>query len=564
MTARHFVAQQCHRSPRGREGRLNKSSAVFSILAKVYASLLALLVCAPLAQAQGGMAPMGSPTPTAATSASATQSQNPVSVPCPAPGQDLLTIPEIKSQDGVLKARIEVADGLRTVWGSQGIKKQGSRTDTRCASQYLRFFVGTDLAHPQPWPAGPEPMPGPTLRARVGDLVEITFQNKIDLQHFPNSLDQGQLGNTPGCDQVFGAPGWHASTKVTSQSQINPTVNNPGGFVFTASQGGKTGETPPSFPQTKGATVPDGTVIWTNQAGVDWTANNPYTAGTPIQPVKNNPGGFVFTATGIKRGSTGTSGATEPEFPQTEGAWVVDGDVTWTNSGKQVAIYPDGDTMPDCLHGSSTANLHFHGTHTTPSTTGDNVLLYIRPALQTSGGVQPTDAFVNDQFAQIFSACEQNGSPTMWDQLPQAWQDKQKELLQQYDATAPYKGQPGNLPHSMQLWPPNSAELKQGLWPQYQIGAYPYCFRLTKYEPPAKDKPPQYLMGQAPGTHWYHAHKHGSTALNVANGMTGVFIIEGQYDDDLQKFYRSQLREQVLMLQQICRRHSRCSILRIR
>ena len=44
-------------------------------------------------------------------------------------------------------------------------------------------------------------------------------------------------------------------------------------------------------------------------------------------------------------------------------------------------------------------------------------------------------------------------------------------------------------------------------------------------------------MGQSPGTFWYHAHKHGSTAINVANGMTGVFIIEGQYDDDLNKFY---------------------------
>jgi FtsP/CotA-like multicopper oxidase with cupredoxin domain len=58
-------------------------------------------------------------------------------------------------------------------------------------------------------------------------------------------------------------------------------------------------------------------------------------------------------------------------------------------------------------------------------------------------------------------------------------------------------------------------------------------------------------MGQAPGTQWYHAHKHGSTALNVANGMTGAFIIEGQYDDDLKKFYGSKLHEQVLVLQQL-------------
>jgi FtsP/CotA-like multicopper oxidase with cupredoxin domain len=45
-------------------------------------------------------------------------------------------------------------------------------------------------------------------------------------------------------------------------------------------------------------------------------------------------------------------------------------------------------------------------------------------------------------------------------------------------------------------------------------------------------------MGQAPGTHWYHAHKHGSTAIDVANGMVGAFIIEGaSYDDALNTFY---------------------------
>src|ERR1043165_4325609 len=44
-------------------------------------------------------------------------------------------------------------------------------------------------------------------------------------------------------------------------------------------------------------------------------------------------------------------------------------------------------------------------------------------------------------------------------------------------------------------------------------------------------------MGQSPGTHWYHAHKHGSTAINVANGMTGAFVIEGGYDDAINSYY---------------------------
>src|SRR5262249_26463825 len=82
----------------------------------------------------------------------------------------------------------------------------------------------------------------------------------------------------------------------------------------------------------------------------------------------------------------------------------------------------------------------------------------------------------------------------------------------------------------------NAVEANQ--WPQFYIGAYPYCFQLPLYTSNTFPPPPGGVqMGQAPGTHWYHAHKHGSTAISVANGMVGAFIIEGSYDDDLNSFY---------------------------
>jgi FtsP/CotA-like multicopper oxidase with cupredoxin domain len=88
------------------------------------------------------------------------------------------------------------------------------------------------------------------------------------------------------------------------------------------------------------------------------------------------------------------------------------------------------------------------------------------------------------------------------------------------------------------LWETNQGQINDGLWPQYYIGAYPYCFRIPEYKETTWPPPPGGLrMGQSPGTHWYHAHKHGSTAINVSNGMTGVFIIEGPYDDALNAFY---------------------------
>lgn len=34
-----------------------------------------------------------------------------------------------------------------------------------------------------------------------------------------------------------------------------------------------------------------------------------------------------------------------------------------------------------------------------------------------------------------------------------------------------------------------------------------------------------------PGTHWYHAHHHGSTAVQLGNGMAGALIVAGGLDD---------------------------------
>lgn len=346
--------------------------------------------------------------------------------------QPLIIIPTLERDGkGELKAVIRLRDGTRTMWGNRG--------STRCIPQSVRFFSGNEVGKPEnPLFSGQSPIPGPTLRAKVGDLVEITFLNQVDPQHFAGSLDQAnyQSNNTTGCDQVMG------------------TVNGQSQLIY------------------------------------------------PVVPPR-----------------------------------------------------PGDDVMPNCLHGSSTANIHFHGTHTTPSTTGDNVLLFIRPALRDKQGPLPDDNFVNHEFAQIFRACEEKGTPTRWDELPLDWRKKQEELIKLYDENAPYRGQPATpghpaLPASMQLWPVNEHEIKQGLWPQYSIGAYPYCFRLPVYKE-ANGKSSGVRMGQSPGTHWYHAHKHGSTALNVANGMVGAFIIEGQYDIDLHNTYGKDLVEQVLVIEQL-------------
>ncbi|MDH3600709.1 MAG: multicopper oxidase domain-containing protein, partial [Candidatus Tectomicrobia bacterium] len=56
---------------------------------------------------------------------------------------------------------------------------------------------------------------------------------------------------------------------------------------------------------------------------------------------------------------------------------------------------------------------------------------------------------------------------------------------------------------------------------------------------------------QAEGTHWYHPHNHGSTALQVINGMAGTFLIRGPFDRWLHQAYEKQLTEKVMVIQQV-------------
>jgi FtsP/CotA-like multicopper oxidase with cupredoxin domain len=338
--------------------------------------------------------------------------------PCTAPAvnQTLVTIGEIKktTPGGPVQGVIKILNENKMYLG-------GSTTGSPvCQSGQMRYFTGslpgstTDL-----WPPkNGNPAPGPTIRARVGDTVEITLLNQVNVEDFGNSLDTGEKGE--GCD-------------VSTQA-------GPGGTV------------------------------------------NIYPGNPPF------------------------------------------------------------DTMPNCYHGSSTANLHYHGTHVTPNIIGDNVFVQLRPSPRAGGKPVVNEAYLAaHHFGEIFTQCREGHSPQKWSDLPPLWQQAQKELLEDYDKTAVWQGKRG-LPASEQLWPKDERDInaKPERWPQYYRGAYPSCFQLPVWngEPDS--------MGQAPGTHWYHAHKHGSTSLNLANGMAGAFIIEGDYDDKLKPLYNKQ---HVLVLQ---------------
>jgi FtsP/CotA-like multicopper oxidase with cupredoxin domain len=347
------------------------------------------------------------------------------SIPCPPLNPDLVPIPELVSKDGKLQGTLVVKAQQQSIASRIPPSAPAPNSTFECYPQWVRVMTGDGALPPAPvTPPNtyPLPMPGPTLRVRVGELVQLTLLNQIDAGKFPYSIDRGDAAQG-GCDQTSAYPG----------------------------------------------------------------------------------------------------ATTGPH-----------------------------DSYPDCFHGSSTVNMHFHGTHTNPNSTGDNVFIEVRPSMRTKDQANlpmVTAASVKKPFDEFFANCEARLTPAQptslwphtWKDLPREYTGEQERLLKLYDLT----------PGIKKLWPVDAAQLARQDWPQYYMGAYPYCFRLPEYTattwPPA-DVPPAtggagsaehadmemdhpLKMGQAPGTHWYHAHKHGSTAIDVANGMTGAIIIEGGYDD---------------------------------
>src|SRR4029077_14932632 len=105
----------------------------------------------------------------------------------------------IKSEGGRLKALLLLSDNSTRVMWDTG-------TTPRCATQPMRYFHARSLVEPGPEDplfSKSDPIPGPTFRARVGDLIEIQFENLINTQHFINSLDRGE----GGCDITFAGSG---------------------------------------------------------------------------------------------------------------------------------------------------------------------------------------------------------------------------------------------------------------------------------------------------------------------------------------------------------------------
>jgi FtsP/CotA-like multicopper oxidase with cupredoxin domain len=193
------------------------------------------------------------------------------------------------------------------------------------------------------------------------------------------------------------------------------------------------------------------------------------------------------------------------------------------------------DQFPDCFRGSNTTNMHFHGTHVSPNAFSDNVLVEIIPDLTS------TPEMCQAMFNSV--ACKDYPTPQAWKHQDAATTQALQNLIQQnqqrLEKLAPEK-KDATL-HQRQATQ-NKTEQEYGEFPQFWAGCFPYCIRPPKSAPP-------FTMAQAPGTHWYHAHKHGSTTIQMFNGMSGALILQGDYDKTLEQTMPG-VQQKVLVLQQ--------------
>jgi FtsP/CotA-like multicopper oxidase with cupredoxin domain len=294
----------------------------------------------------------------------------------------------------------------------------GEYTIPNVGREQLRQFRGWDATKPRPTP-GPNIGPGPTLRARLGDQVQIAFLNKVDENSFPYSF-------------------------VTSREK-------------------------PPFSD------------------------------------------FGCDQTGQRDPQTGL-------FP-----------------------YPARDTYPNCFHGSSTANIHFHGTHTSPDGLGDNVLVQVLP--------DPTQPDWTTYLNRIFGSAS---VPQKWNDLPLEFRNMQLDFVRKHDIKAAADARKNGLEPPEPLLKKNEDRIAAGFWPQYFIGVFPNFFDIPDYSSG------KFKAGQAPGTQWYHAHKHGSTSLHIRNGLSGAFIIESSQEGGYDHFIRKSFgwgntygdHEKILVFQQ--------------
>lgn len=181
----------------------------------------------------------------------------------------------------------------------------------------------------------------------VGDGSTTAFQGVRTLGAYSEPIQN--INGTPVAPWMWATSTPIALGTIAIPSLVNMRVNKRR-FVlgyqqvgwplsWTCTTAGTTGTVEPNWRSASQPTLTlnDGSVVWTfNGVGTALYVEKPTpawstgvkTLGVSIVPTSGNAGGYLFLCT-----VAGSAGGSAPSWPQTVGATVVDGSVTWTNFG---------------------------------------------------------------------------------------------------------------------------------------------------------------------------------------------------------------------------------------
>lgn len=203
---------------------------------------------------------------------------------------------------------------------------------------------------------------------------------------------------------------WQANQDYAEGDRVVPTTSNGWAFeAITVINDTTSGASEPTWPTTPGDTVVDNNVTWQNigpiikpwepnitvpidevrtptspgtvyferVANIEdvWQASTVYNLNDLVVPVGPQGLPYVFIADSV--GGTGLSGSSEPTWPTTVGATVVDNDVTWKNVGTVLPRWQAGQAY-------SLGDIVVPATPTAPARA------FIVTTAGTSGGSEPT------------------------------------------------------------------------------------------------------------------------------------------------------------------------------
>lgn len=196
---------------------------------------------------------------------------------------------------------------------------------------------------------GKSPGAGSTYFLGVGNILYMTNGVENKQWDYVNGtvtnwgIDAPTTAPTAVAAPIWGRGQWMANTVFSRANEYARVTIIGAGYVQNLTTFGTTGNQEPSWQTGLDYSTPDGSVVWQNRGIGSWPAGTHFDAYEIIY--RQSTGDLLFYF--FQSQTAGTTGYSEPQWPNTIGATVSDGSsLVWKNIGRILAWSDIGATTP--------------------------------------------------------------------------------------------------------------------------------------------------------------------------------------------------------------------------